>query len=275
MQRNGRRCVPSPRCAVSRSWTSAAARLLPDASFDLAYSSLAWHYIEDVAGLLTILHRAMVPGGHLIFSTEHPIYTAPPRMGWSLDAQGRQTWPVDRCLVEGPRTTDWLAKKRPSSNIIERSGRPRCAAKRGALQRSSGMRRWARRDLRIGSRRAGAGAIRPTLTLWPQASAASRRTASRRRDSSLLEWGGCDGHGVARARFFLDGERYPKVGLASLKPDLAVCDGLRAVSETSPGLAIVYAAGEREERARRRAGGPHRDAPEHVSPEHHAGPAAA
>lgn len=83
---------------------------LPEASFDLAYSSLALHYIEGLAGLLTKVHRALVPGAHLIFSVEHPIYTAPTHPGWSVDAEGRRTWPVDGYLVEGPRTTDWLAK---------------------------------------------------------------------------------------------------------------------------------------------------------------------
>src|SRR5262249_54428176 len=80
------------------------------ASFDLAHSSLALHYINDLAGLLAIVHRALVPGAHLIFSVEHPIYTAPMHPGWSVDAAGCKTWPVDGYQVEGPRTTDWLVK---------------------------------------------------------------------------------------------------------------------------------------------------------------------
>lgn len=83
---------------------------LPEASFDLAYSSLALHYIVNLAGLLAGVNRALVPGGHLIFSVEHPIYTAPSHPGWSVDADGRATWPVDGYLMEGPRSTDWLAK---------------------------------------------------------------------------------------------------------------------------------------------------------------------
>ena len=51
-----------------------------------------------------------MPGGRLVFSVEHPIYTAPARPGWSVDAAGRKTWPVDGYLDEGPRVTDWLAK---------------------------------------------------------------------------------------------------------------------------------------------------------------------
>ena len=83
---------------------------LPAASFDLVFSSLALHYVEDLAGLLTTVHRAVVPGGALVFSIEHPIYMAPSDPGWSVDAEGRRSWPVDGYLVEGPRVTDWLAK---------------------------------------------------------------------------------------------------------------------------------------------------------------------
>ena len=81
---------------------------LPAASFGLAYSSLALHYVENLDRLLDTVHGALVPGGHLVFSVEHPIYTAPTHPGWVTDAQGRKTWPVDSYLVEGPRRTDWL-----------------------------------------------------------------------------------------------------------------------------------------------------------------------
>lgn len=83
---------------------------LATGAFDLAYSSLALHYIENLEAFLVRLHAALVPGARFIFSVEHPIYTAPSRPGWVSDADGRKTWPVDRYLDEGARTTDWLAK---------------------------------------------------------------------------------------------------------------------------------------------------------------------
>jgi len=83
---------------------------LPPAAFDLVYSALALHYIADLGGLVAAVHRALVPGGTLVFSVEHPIYTAPTAPGWSADASGRRIWPVDGYLDEGPRSTDWLAK---------------------------------------------------------------------------------------------------------------------------------------------------------------------
>src|SRR5882757_6409127 len=67
---------------------------LPSAAFDLAYSALALHYIDNLAGLLATVHRALVPGGHFVFSAEHPLCTA----------QGPDY------LDEGPRTSDWLAQ---------------------------------------------------------------------------------------------------------------------------------------------------------------------
>jgi SAM-dependent methyltransferase len=83
---------------------------LPEARFDLAYSSLVLHYIDDAARFFQMVHWALVPRGRFVFSTEHPIYMAPSNPGWSIDAAGRRTWPLDRYLVEGPRVTDWLAK---------------------------------------------------------------------------------------------------------------------------------------------------------------------
>ena len=83
---------------------------LPAGAFDLAFSSLAFHYLENLEGLLSRVRRAMVPGGQLVFSAEHPIYTAPRHPGWSSDTSGRKVWPVESYLEEGPRTTDWLAK---------------------------------------------------------------------------------------------------------------------------------------------------------------------
>jgi SAM-dependent methyltransferase len=77
-------------------------------SVDLVYSSLAFHYIERLDRLFAAIHRALTPGGRLVFSVEHPIFTAPSAPGWTVDAAGRKVWPVDGYQVEGPRTTRWL-----------------------------------------------------------------------------------------------------------------------------------------------------------------------
>jgi SAM-dependent methyltransferase len=83
---------------------------LSAASFNLVYSSLALHYVEDLTRLMSQVHGSLVPGGSLVFSVEHPIFTAPTDPNWSRNAAGRKTWPLDGYLDEGPRSTDWLAK---------------------------------------------------------------------------------------------------------------------------------------------------------------------
>ena len=83
---------------------------LAEGRFDLVYSSLALHYVENLRGLFEQVHRSLVPGGRFVFSVEHPMYTAPARPGWARDSDGRLSWPVNRYADEGARTTDWLAK---------------------------------------------------------------------------------------------------------------------------------------------------------------------
>lgn len=83
---------------------------LPPNSFNLVYSSLAFHYIEDFTRLLTEIRKTLTPGGSLVFSVEHPIYTAPIEPAWTVDGAGRKTWLLNNYLVEGHRTTNWLVK---------------------------------------------------------------------------------------------------------------------------------------------------------------------
>ena len=83
---------------------------LPPKTFDVVYSALALHYVERLHQLMAQVYRSLVTGGVLVFSVEHPIFTAPSQPNWSLDAAGRKTWPVDRYLDEGPRSTDWLTR---------------------------------------------------------------------------------------------------------------------------------------------------------------------
>jgi SAM-dependent methyltransferase len=83
---------------------------LPEGGFDFAYSSLAFHYVEDAARLFAAIRHGLSAGGRLVFSTEHPVYMAPTKPGWLTGDGGAKTWPVDHYFQEGPRTTDWLAK---------------------------------------------------------------------------------------------------------------------------------------------------------------------
>jgi SAM-dependent methyltransferase len=82
---------------------------LPVAAFAVAYSSLTIHYLTDLGRFLSAVRDALVPSGALVFSVEHPIFTAPSRPAFDTGPDGSTVWPLDRYLLEGPRTTDWLA----------------------------------------------------------------------------------------------------------------------------------------------------------------------
>lgn len=81
---------------------------LPDASFDLVYSSLTLHYIADFGAVCVAIRRLLVPGGRLVFSVEHPIFTAPSHPGWQTAPSGSKVWPINDYLLEGRRVTDWI-----------------------------------------------------------------------------------------------------------------------------------------------------------------------
>jgi len=82
--------------------------VFPSTRFDLVVSSLALHYVEDYRGLVARIATWLVPGGALVYSAEHPLYTARlPGDGWIRDASGTR-WAVDRYADEGPRDESWF-----------------------------------------------------------------------------------------------------------------------------------------------------------------------
>lgn len=83
---------------------------LPAETYDLAYSSLTLHYIDALPKLLKTVYESLTPGGHFVFSAEHPIYTAPKKPGWLVDDEGAKSWPLDSYQFEGTRVTNWLAE---------------------------------------------------------------------------------------------------------------------------------------------------------------------
>lgn len=82
---------------------------LPEQSFDLVFSSLTLHYLPDLAPLMAAAFEALKPGGWLVFTTEHPIYTCPARQGWLTDDNGQRSWAVNGYQQEGQRVSNWLA----------------------------------------------------------------------------------------------------------------------------------------------------------------------
>jgi SAM-dependent methyltransferase len=100
----------TPDAAITYTRTDLEQLRLPPGSFDLVYSSLALHYVENLNSLASAVSQSLVPGGSFVFSVEHPMLTAPAEPGWLLNSAGRKIWPVDGYLNEGPRSTDWLTK---------------------------------------------------------------------------------------------------------------------------------------------------------------------
>lgn len=80
-------------------------------SFDLAYSSLAFHYLVGLDQLLARVNAALVPGSRLVFSVEHPINTAPTKQRFLTDDAGHRVWQLRGYLDEGPRVTEWLGQR--------------------------------------------------------------------------------------------------------------------------------------------------------------------
>lgn len=97
-----------PRVTYQRAAIEAA--MFPAARFDLVVSSLAFHYVEDYRGLVRRIAGWLTPGGVLVYSTEHPIFTARlPGDGWVLDEAGHRTrWSVERYADEGVREESWF-----------------------------------------------------------------------------------------------------------------------------------------------------------------------
>jgi 2-polyprenyl-3-methyl-5-hydroxy-6-metoxy-1,4-benzoquinol methylase len=97
-----------PRVSYRRAALEAVA--FPPDRFDLVVSSLALHYVDDYLGLVRRIAGWLAPGGVLVYSTEHPIYTSRlPGDGWVLDDAGRRRcWGLDRYGDEGAREETWF-----------------------------------------------------------------------------------------------------------------------------------------------------------------------
>lgn len=84
----------------------------PDESFNIILSSLVFHYIEDYDALIRRLYKMLKPNGNLIFTVEHPTFTAYGSQGWYYDENGEILhFPVDRYFYEGEREAVFLDQK--------------------------------------------------------------------------------------------------------------------------------------------------------------------
>ena len=83
-----------------------------EGSFDVVLSSLAFHYVADFGSLVRKTARWLRPGGDLVFSCEHPVFTAEGSQDWYRDENGNILhFPVDNYYIEGERQAVFLGER--------------------------------------------------------------------------------------------------------------------------------------------------------------------
>jgi SAM-dependent methyltransferase len=76
---------------------------LPAESFDVVVSNLAFHYLSDLRRLFDRIFAWLRPGGQLVFTVEHPIYTAGIEQEHWCDTEEHRRWVVSDYFAEGAR----------------------------------------------------------------------------------------------------------------------------------------------------------------------------
>lgn len=81
-------------------------------SFDIVLSSLAFHYVFDYEQLIQNIHGWLKRLGYLVFSVEHPVFTAQGKQDWYYDDDGNiMHFPVDHYFYEGVRHAQFLGEE--------------------------------------------------------------------------------------------------------------------------------------------------------------------
>lgn len=84
----------------------------PAESFDIIISSLAFHYVDTYEDLVKNLYRMLKSNGTLVFTVEHPVFTAYGTQEWHYNEKGEILhFPVDNYYYEGKRTAIFLGEK--------------------------------------------------------------------------------------------------------------------------------------------------------------------
>ena len=79
-----------------------------EASFDLAVSSMCFHYVKNIKPVFEKVAFVLKEGGHFIFSVEHPVCTSLLK-GWcNADGAAKRHWPIDDYKKETMRVSNWF-----------------------------------------------------------------------------------------------------------------------------------------------------------------------
>ncbi|KAI0908731.1 methyltransferase domain protein [Ustulina deusta] len=85
---------------------------LPEGEYDVVFSALTFHYLARLPRLVAEISKSLKGGGRLVFSTEHPLFTAPTTPSLVVVDQdtGRKAWQIDGYQREGMRTRTWFVE---------------------------------------------------------------------------------------------------------------------------------------------------------------------
>lgn len=84
----------------------------PNSCFDIVISSLAFHYMKSFEEVVGKVSQCLKPGGALVFSVEHPVFTSNPSQDFIYNEQGEILhFPVDNYFIEGERNSSFLGEK--------------------------------------------------------------------------------------------------------------------------------------------------------------------
>ena len=76
------------------------------------YKRQAFHYVKEFEPLAENICQWLRPGGHLVFSVEHPVFTSYGTQDWYYDENGTILhFPVDNYYYEGRRDALFLGEK--------------------------------------------------------------------------------------------------------------------------------------------------------------------
>lgn len=129
------------RCCLAEDLT------VDESTLDLTVSSLAFHYIADLAGLLENVARWLRPGGRLVASMEHPLVTAAPHLGphpcvvadYALEGRRETLWFVDGVVKYHRRVStvinSVIAAGLVVTDVLEPTPTPQSMVERPDLER--------------------------------------------------------------------------------------------------------------------------------------------